>query len=439
MKKNTYQYKILSLLLSKYERSQTTRKGVASKQRPQFNIKNSLITDDYFDEMDFRKRESIHLALQQLVIENVVEVVWEKFQEGRKVHKVYLNLDGLETAYQLAGITPKNEKILQLRKILLPLKTHPWEWVRNWFMDTMEVLEQYKNVVGVNLEDQDTNLDLIQVLLGLPNIKGVIQKRLFSQLVLHDSKRFEQVIEKRLLSIYKRYGEVEFEKDEEYLDSLGIVEHPKQALVAGLIEFVINDVVTNVESLPGGVGLSSKTIEQLVIKNITAGRIICVENLTSYYQMIQFLYSNHIKNEDNLETTLVIYTGGFPHRTLQTLLSKIVTFLSDLCTDQLPRVYHWGDIDYGGIRIFEYIKQNFFDQLLPYKMDVTTYESYAERGITFNDAYARKLEGLLQDTKYIIWHPVIKKMLLYKKRVEQESIHLGLNEINNSISTSSKQ
>ena len=40
--------------------------------------------------------------------------------------------------------------------------------------------------------------------------------------------------------------------------------------------------------------------------------------------------------------------------------------------------FHSGDLDYGGIKIFQYIRKTIFPELEPLQMDVETYEAYQE-------------------------------------------------------------
>ncbi|WP_143106841.1 Wadjet anti-phage system protein JetD domain-containing protein, partial [Neomoorella thermoacetica] len=91
-----------------------------------------------------------------------------------------------------------------------------------------------------------------------------------------------------------------------------------------------------------------------------------------------------------------------------------------------PPVYHWGDMDYGGIRICEYIRRNLIPDLQPYLMDVTTYTRYLPAGIPFGDEYAARLRHLAEDPAYAPWHPLLQAMLKHRKWVEQESIAINV-------------
>ena len=58
--------------------------------------------------------------------------------------------------------------------------------------------------------------------------------------------------------------------------------------------------------------------------------------------------------------------------------------------------YHWGDMDYGGIQIYIYNEKNIFPELIPWEMDVASYEEALKngKGITLNSGKREKLEML---------------------------------------------
>lgn len=409
--KEHYRSKILSVLLSKFENSKASRPGQRSQHRPQFSISKSPLAEEYFDEMDHRKRDAIHEVLQQLQELGVIEYTWEKFQEGRQLKKVYLLVEKVQLAYNLVGLSSKQDKIKGLQEVLDPLREHSWNWVRNWFEEGAQLLQTGKAPVGLDFDDYEASQAVVQALVALPSIDGVMAKRAFSQFLFHDTKKFEQSVEKRLLKVIKKYGQMEFEHDEDYLDYLGLVVHPKISLLAGPIRFAVQGNIVDLGVFPNGIGLTGETIQCLEILDIGCELILLVENLTCYHQMVQECQTN----------TLVIYTGGFPHRHLQKLLQKISTFLGSV-EGRSPDIVHWGDLDYGGIQIFEFIRRNLVPQLLPHLMDVDTYERYKGKGISFSDSYRRKLISLLEDDSFSQWKQVVEAILQGGYRVEQESL-----------------
>lgn len=409
-----YQKKILSLLLKKYQSSLSFQTGIPGKQRPQLTMAKSELAGDYEDELDFRKREWIHRALKELSQEGIIEVTWPKLKENIQVHKVYLNFTGIERAYQLLGETPREEKLLRMMEILSALGAHPWEWVRTWQKETCAKLAERKSA-GLDVEDPRSYEDLTKVLQALPELEDSTPKRVFSQTLFQDSKYFEKRLEGRLVSLLRKIYPEELDQDEEYLDQVGIVNNPKLTLISGPL-LIRPDL--DLSYFPGGLGLSAESVKELIIRDISAQTILLIENLTTYHETLQ-------APAILPAPVLTIYTGGFPHKSAQKLLEKVSGFLENQPQGQGPEICHWGDIDYGGIRIFEYLRRNFFPNLRPYRMDAATYLEHKSSGLPFGEEQARKLEALLSDPGYNDWHEVIGLLLTYRKRVEQEGIRVG--------------
>lgn len=166
--KTKFQNQILIFLLRKYERSQAFLSARPFKQRPQFAIKRSPFQQDYYDEMDFMKKVWIHDVLQELEQKELV-LSWMRFQEGSELAKVYLNVNALGEAYSLAGIEPKQQKIERMQEILKPLESHHWAWVRQWWLEADLNLAKRKSS-GLDLDDCSGYMDLVKVLLKLPDI-----------------------------------------------------------------------------------------------------------------------------------------------------------------------------------------------------------------------------------------------------------------------------
>lgn len=419
---SVYKKKILSLLIKRYERSLSFQTGIPTKQRPQLTMARSELAKDYEDEMDYRKREWIHDALQELYEEGILEVTWPKLKENIQVLKIYLNFEGINRAYELLGVMPKEDKLYLIREIIAPLAAHPWDWIRGWKQEVCSKLEARKPT-GLDLDDPKGYKDLVKVLMTLPDLEESTPKRIVSQNLFRDSKYFEKRVESRLVSLLRRIYPEELDRDEDYLDQVGIVNNPKLTLISG---HLVVKMDLDFSSLPGGIGLSAESIKELVIQDIPAKTILLIENLTTYYEVLRM-------PEILPPPVLVIYTGGFPHKSTQKLLRKIAGFLEDrheiigaygdrLNAEDVLGFYHWGDIDYGGIRIFEYIKRNFFSGLKPYRMDVATYLEYKSEGLTFGEEQTQKLQILLADPSYEHWYQVIEQLVKHRKRVEQESI-----------------
>jgi hypothetical protein len=144
-----------------------------------------------------------------------------------------------------------------------------------------------------------------------------------------------------------------------------------------------------------------------------ASRLLTVENLTNYHQWIG---RQGGENEDEL----VIYTGGFPNRTLQTFLSKLFTAFEGAATT--PMMRHWGDIDLGGIKIYKFLQANFLPDLRPFRMDTATLLQNESQAADISSDYAEQIRQALADEQYTDWHELLQFMLDRGIRLEQESI-----------------
>lgn len=400
---------LLAFLIEKYEQSTGFKEDRYSSRRPQLIIKNSPIADDYYDETNYEKRKMINQAMTLLSEKGVIEVTWAKFQDKQLAERVYLNTDQLQLAYELACLESKSDKMQRIQDILSPLRNHTWTWVRDWWGEINNNL-LHRKAGNLDLNDPQSYQDLVTVLNALPNNPESTTIRVFSQRLFGDSKRFERIVQNRLLYLLKHRKEEALDIQEDYLDSIGLVSNPKLVLFTGDAEITINGSLIKLQTIKDGLGITLAAVNEMEINNIYASQILCVENLTSYYDLI--------RSKD----ALIIYVGGFPHKGTQKLLSKVKGYLEN--NTQQISIFHAGDLDYGGIRIFEYLRKHFFPDLQPYLMDVVTYEANLDLGSPFNNDYAMQLTDLLGNPQYIAWEELIQSMLKHRIRIEQETIIL---------------
>lgn len=411
--KNRFSRKMLNLLLDKYEQSQTFQSGRPGKQRPQIKMTKSSFNADYTDEMDFVKRQWMNEVLISLEQRQVLTLQWIKYQEFKEVDRIYLNWEMVRQSYSLSGRIPLRDKIDRLCEVLVPLKQHPWAWIVNWTVQTLAGLEQGKTM-GLDVESPNEYEDIVQVLKQLPLMgEKVISLRLFSQQIFNDSKYLEKSVLKRLLSVVKQASKEHRETDEEWLDLIGLTRNPQYVHFCGSLQFFIDKQSYLTTGLLGGIGLSQKTTELMTDLKTNARRIITIENLTSYHHWIE-------RRERHGAEELVIYTGGFPHRSLQDFLKMLSMLKGE--NGELIQIMHWGDIDLGGIRIFEFIKSRLIPSLKSLWMDIETLQRLEQKASTITDTYAGQIAAALEDSRYECWKPLLKYMLEQNIRLEQEAI-----------------
>ena len=117
------------------------------------------------------------------------------------------------------------------------------------------------------------------------------------------------------------------------------------------------------------------------------------------------------------EGTLILFCHGFFSPLEREFLVRLETVLEALRTAGADiEYYHTGDLDYGGVRIFRYIRSRIFPLLKPLNMDVAQYEKYQEYAVEMEASVREKIkimeEPLLQ--------PLIEKIGAEGKVIEQE-------------------
>ena len=140
-------------------------------------------------------------------------------------------------------------------------------------------------------------------------------------------------------------------------------------------------------------------------------RVLFIENLANYLW--------YLKKRSPSE--LVIWHGGFYSPLRGRWFRKI--YEAGKRAGSAISYFHWSDIDLGGFRIFARLKRNIVPELKPYRMDTETLRSSRDRALPLcGESYRRKLEALLGDPEYRIFHSLIEEMLRSGLRLEQEQL-----------------
>lgn len=89
------------------------------------------------------------------------------------------------------------------------------------------------------------------------------------------------------------------------------------------------------------------------------------------------------------DDTLYIFCHGYFTPKEVRFLKNILAVVDDEC-----EFYHWGDMDYGGINIFQFVKREIFPKLQPYKMDVESFQKALASGggVELEESKRKKLE-----------------------------------------------
>ena len=218
------------------------------------------------------------------------------------------------------------------------------------------------------------------------------------------TKRFEKIYQSAVLSVLKQYSPLYEEgmSDEELLTAHGILTYAQTLEFKGAVSYRIDDgpAISTAAQIYGTM-FNKQTLENAVPISIVGIRqIMTIENKANYEKM-QF-------RPDTL------YFFSPPERKF---LSRVVELAG---TD--TEYFHWGDMDYGGIRIFKFLQKNLFPKLKPWKMDVTDYKMALQMGASISLETDKRERFEQMDAGVLT--PLKEAILKNGKEIEQELLLL---------------
>ena len=223
------------------------------------------------------------------------------------------------------------------------------------------------------------------------------------------TKRFEKIYQSAVLSVLKQYSPLYEEgmSDEELLTAHGILTYAQTLEFKGAVSYRIDDgpAISTAAQIYGTM-FNKQTLENAVPISIGGIRqIMTIENKANYEKM-QFR-----------PDTLYIFCHGFFSPPERKFLSRVVELAG---TD--TEYFHWGDMDYGGIRIFKFLQKNLFPKLKPWKMDVTDYKMALQMGASISLETDKRERFEQMDAGVLT--PLKEAILKNGKEIEQELLLL---------------
>ena len=238
---------------------------------------------------------------------------------------------------------------------------------------------------------------LFRCLNAVTEQKEFVWERIFSERIFCDSKmmRFKSSYKDRIFTILKKYSpyyEEGMSKDELF-SMFNIHSFGQNLEWKGAIKYITDDKnIVDTALNPYGTVLNAQTLEHSVpVELSNCKMIMTIENKANY---------ESLPYDENV---LYIFCHGY-------FTPKEVRFLKELY--QLVKsdceFYHWGDMDFGGISIFQFIKAKIFPELKPYKMDKENFKKAIEAGAgialksTTRELLIKKDAGMLKELKAAI-------------------------------------
>ncbi len=418
---------VLNTLLDIFERRKTPearsiKVNIADLQLPA-----------YFSQTDPNARLSANEQLQILERANLLKLDWLPGEVGHLLESVTLKTEHATRIYQLLHRSAKQDQLTRLQTILLAEK---FRFVDDWraraLRHVLANLRAGKSPAPFSLTDTDLDTDLLAVMEALPSLQAETPYRVFSVRVFNDSKRLES-IKNQLVSL-ARLGNPEWKRlpAEEVLRELNLVPNPTYLHLAGNWQLTLQTgEILTLGGFSPSVGfpaaqtgqLQSVQIHATCIEQNRDDAVLCIENLTSFHEFIRTKHAPRT-NQTPLPKTeppppvacsafATICTSGNPSPALRRLLRLI--------PDSTP-IYHWSDLDYGGLNILSQLRRLVRPDIQPYRMDIATLEANYPRSRPITIADKANLKKLLIRPELKDMREVIEHLLKRSVKLEQEGI-----------------
>ena len=388
-----YETAILNALLDQYERSKTfIGKNV---QNQSFSKRITDLFPGYADEANFELFSEVNSQVASL--EKDVLITVKRKKRGKIdtdiITVVSLVVDRLDQCYSALGRQPKADKNAEIKKLLNEYRDRT-QLIHDFCEEQFKRLDENKKVQYS--EDLEKLKQILKVLAEIETVEEETFIRNFSIRVLGDSKAFEH-IKSAVVSLLCEYGD--YPNKESILQDLNIVNNPGYVYVKGNGTITISGQTIDFGLINGDLGLSSSVLDDIENVEVTASKIITIENLTSF-------------NSFNDKDAFAIYLGGYHNSIRRKMIRKIYENNPD------KEYYHYGDIDAGGFYILLDLRSKTGIPFVPLNMDVITLENHMNytKKLTENDR--SRLNNLLGGE----FDSVINYMLEHDCKLEQEAI-----------------
>ena len=326
---------------------------------------------------------------------------WGFVQCGKNQQGYFTKIELLESAlpkiYHFLNRMPKTELWEKQKHLLARYGTQSETLTGRFCSAMLERIAQRKDVEYGLAKDMGLLEDVLSALINIERLTEETYIRNFSEMVFHDSKRLQSILNP-VTRILLDYGDGVGQK-ETVLAQYNLISNPGYVYIKGGWQIWCHGQCISTDMFRGGVAISSDALDEIEQIHVPSGRIISVENLTTYH--------------DTKESQgAIIYLGGFLNTVRTNLLKKVYVFEPD------ARYFHKGDLDPYGFLILENLKEKTGIPFMPMEMDLNTLRQCHRAGhfrpLDEADGKAITAPALAE------YQPILQYMLQYNCKVEQE-------------------
>ncbi|WP_295072224.1 Wadjet anti-phage system protein JetD domain-containing protein [uncultured Fibrobacter sp.] len=383
--------KLLNKLIDKYENSKSFIGQ--NKVNQKFSVNPSKLFPKYSNDAEVEFFSDLNESIRDLEKTELVSVDWLR---GGVAGSVSLNIRNLDAAYKYIGRQPRKQIQERVLSIMNEYQESACPLLSDFILAQKKRIELNQNVEYFNSDENDFK-NLIRAVDFIQKNEDEILIRNASLSLFRDSKQLETMVP-TIESLMRKYGD--YEGCEDILAECNVVKTPTQVLVKGNAILNLKGQILDLSKMDGDIGLSTKSLKDVLSVNVLGNRVVTIENLTSFYT-----YGN--RND------FVIYLGGFHNSVKRDFVKKV------FAENASESYMHFGDIDAGGLYILRHLRNKTGIKFAPMNMDVETLKKYDSCVKSLTKEDLARLKRLKEDAEF---DNLISYMLEHNCKLEQENV-----------------
>jgi hypothetical protein len=293
---------------------------------------------EYFTEHNFSTLKAIHAVLQNAQAQGAVTLEWGKYEAENDLRRI--RLADAERLAAFLGVERAGDKAARLANALEPILQDAPAWLRDVFSQALEKWQQGENALGYGADETDRLCKLFRAAIAVArNEQQNLDLRRFSARCVGDSKFIEnnQGGLVKLLRADPANAELQNLDSKELFEALGLQKFTPPLFIKGPLAVSYSGERLDLSAALPYLALSPDCVDSIRLVR-PPPYVLNIENLASYQRHIREI----------TDDAIVLYTGGFPAPAFRMFLARL-----EKATPASIRFFHWGDIDLGGLRIFD--------------------------------------------------------------------------------------
>ena len=397
---------LLGKIIQQMERRESEWREGASGSRSLKNAGGQLYENGH------TMAETVGEALE-LEAAGLIRIKWVPGYRGRDIESLTYRLEDSEKLYALyrekadPDFRPRRVRVKEYQDFLSgELDRIRTPWIRKYYEDLLRHSETED--AGDRLRKQMKYRDCFR---GLDVLREPMFKRIFSKKYLKNSKTFANELQSHVISSARKYcDEIEEEMDDaEVLSELYIQDYAQELMVKGPLNLLpasgTDAVPVCLEDWKYGATLNTEMLCRMEPAPEQPGirRVVTIENKANFV------------SAPFRDDTLYIFSHGYFSPKERGFLRKLEEILCRM--PEKVEYFHSGDLDYGGIRIFQYIRAKIFPELQPLMMDGETFRRYGKYAEPMEEQKLEKLKKISDP----LFDGLIREMIRTGAGIEQEA------------------